>query len=39
LEKANLKGANLKGAILSEEKDYRKTKLTGAIMPDGTTHE
>jgi len=33
LEKANLKGANISGATLEE------AKLSGAIMPDGTTHE
>jgi len=33
LEKANLKGANISGANLE------KVKLSGAIMPDGTTHE
>ena len=34
LEKANLKGANLSGVI-----NLAWAKLTGAIMPDGTTHE
>jgi uncharacterized protein YjbI with pentapeptide repeats/stress response protein SCP2 len=34
LEKANLKGANLSGVV-----NMASAKLTGAIMPDGTTHE
>ncbi|MEG4035555.1 pentapeptide repeat-containing protein [Microcoleus sp. S36b_A4] len=34
LEKANLKGANLSGVA-----NLETTKLAGAIMPDGTTHE
>jgi uncharacterized protein YjbI with pentapeptide repeats len=33
LEKANLKNANISGANLE------KAKLTGAIMPDRTTHD
>ncbi|MGL5063672.1 MAG: pentapeptide repeat-containing protein [Microcoleus sp.] len=38
LEKANLKKAKLAGANLTAA-NMQGAKLTGAIMPDGTTHE